>query len=376
MRNTTSRVITGLVTVTLAFAATSCGDDEPGADSGGTSAGSTSGTESSGSPATTASGGTAASTGLTPSGDFKPLKVALVMPSTAEDFGISRGIVRAMDVLQEERGGEENFELAYSENMFVVDDAAAAIRDYASRGFDVVVAPSSAYGSSIEEIAPDFPDVSFIWGTNPDTLDQPNVFAFAARSEQAGYVGGVVAGSLGETVGFVGPIYVGSIAGSVDGYKAGVAATNEGANVLENFTNSFSDATLASAAASTMTRSGATVLASQTEMGAGVASVAENSDGEVGFIGFDADFAPAAPSATILSLDFRYEVALREAFTQIDQGTLGGEIYWIDFANDGIKLVWNDGYELDPEIRSAAEDAEAKIESGELDVPAIVEENS
>ena len=35
-------------------------------------------------------------------------------------------------------GGEANFEIKYSENMFKVPDATAAIRDYASQGFNLV----------------------------------------------------------------------------------------------------------------------------------------------------------------------------------------------------------------------------------------------
>lgn len=376
MRTSTKRLLSGLAVTTLAITAAACGSDDD-TDGAGDPPDTGAAADPTAQPGGTSDAGTATPGGTTgdspaASGDYPPMRVAVVLPSTAEDFGISRGIVRAMSLIQEERGGEENFELAYSENMFVVDDAAAAIRDYASRGFDVVLATSSAYGSSIAEIAPDFPEVSFIWGTNPDTLEQPNVYAFAARSEQAGYVGGLVAGMTADTVGFVAPIDVGSIAGSVDGFNSGVEAAG-GGEVLENFTNSFSDATLASAAADTMVNSGAEVLASQTEMAAGVASVAENSGGEVGFIGFDADFQPAAPTATILSLDFRYEQALRPALEQIDGGQLGGDIFYIDFANEGIEAVWNEDREVPEDVRTAADDAVEQITSGELDVTSLIE---
>jgi len=38
-------------------------------------------------------------------------------------------------------------------------------RDYASKGFDMVIAHGSQYGSSVQDIAPDFPKVTFAWGT-------------------------------------------------------------------------------------------------------------------------------------------------------------------------------------------------------------------
>ena len=85
-------------------------------------------------------------------------------------------------------GGPDKFEFVYSENMFVVDDAAAAIRDYATKGYDLVIAHGSQYGSSLQEIAPDFPKTSFAWGTTADTFGQPNIFAYQAASEEGGYI--------------------------------------------------------------------------------------------------------------------------------------------------------------------------------------------
>src|SRR5690606_8840518 len=61
-----------------------------------------------------------------------PFRVAAVLPGTANDYGISHGVIDALAEIQKELG-EENFEYALSESMFVVDDAAAAIRDYASQ---------------------------------------------------------------------------------------------------------------------------------------------------------------------------------------------------------------------------------------------------
>lgn len=296
-----------------------------------------------------------------------PLKVALVLPSSTGDFGISQGVNEAIDTIREERGGDAGLEVARSENMFVVDDASAAIRDFASRDFDVIIAASSAYGSSIEEISTEFPNVSFVWGTNPETFGHDNVYAFAVRSEQGGYVGGVMAGMISDAVGFVGPIDVGSIASSVDGFAAGAAASNPGVTVRENFTNSFSDAALASEAARAMLTSNVAVLASQTEMGTGVATVAEQEG--IAFFGNDADFSPVAPSQTYASQVFRYEVAFRQIFEQVENGVLGGEIIWLEFANEGIEIAFNDGYPLPDDVRAAAEQAIEDVRSGAVEIP-------
>ena len=124
----------------------------------------------------------------------EPFRVAVVMPSATTDLAFGQSMYDALVRVQEEMGAE-NFEFVYSEGMFVVDDAAAAIRDYATQGFDLIIAHGSQYGSSLQEIAPDFPETSFAWGTTVDTFGLANVFAYEALSQEGGYVNGVVAAS-------------------------------------------------------------------------------------------------------------------------------------------------------------------------------------
>jgi hypothetical protein len=69
----------------------------------------------------------------------EPFRVAVVMPSSTTDLAFGQSMYDALVRVQEEMGAE-NFEFVYSEGMFVVDDAAAAIRDYATQGFDLIIA--------------------------------------------------------------------------------------------------------------------------------------------------------------------------------------------------------------------------------------------
>ena len=122
----------------------------------------------------------------------------------------------------------DKFEFVYSEGMFVVDDAAAAIRDYATQGYNLVIAHGSQYGSSLQEIAPDFPKTSFAWGTTVDTFGQPNIFAYESAAQEGGYVNGVLAATLSKSkiIGIVAPIETGDAKLYVEGFKQGVAATD------------------------------------------------------------------------------------------------------------------------------------------------------
>ena len=106
-----------------------------------------------------------------------PFRVAVILPSAKNDMAFSQSMYDALVAIQTEMGGPDKMEFVFSEGMFVVDDAAAAVRDYASQGYNLVIAHGSQYGSSLQEIAPDFPNTSFAWGTTVDTFGQTNIFA-------------------------------------------------------------------------------------------------------------------------------------------------------------------------------------------------------
>jgi basic membrane protein A len=74
-------------------------------------------------------------------------RIAIVMPSARTDMAFSQSMWDALKALQREMGGESALQIAYSEDMFKVPDAAAAIRDYAGQGFNIVLAHGSQYGS-------------------------------------------------------------------------------------------------------------------------------------------------------------------------------------------------------------------------------------
>ena len=105
----------------------------------------------------------AADSAAAPAAPAEPFKVAIVMPSSTTDLAWSQSMYGALLAVQAEMGGESAMQIAYSENMFQVTDAAAALRDYASEGFNLVIAHGTQYGNSMFEIAVDFPETSFAW---------------------------------------------------------------------------------------------------------------------------------------------------------------------------------------------------------------------
>ncbi len=302
------------------------------------------------------------------------IRIAIVMPSTITDLAWSQAMYDALLRIQEEAGGEDVVELAYTESMFNVTDAAAAIRDYAADGYNIVIAHGTQYGTSMFEIAPDFPDTSFAWGTATDVgteLGLENVFAYEARAEEGGYVNGVLAANLSESgvLGVVGPVEAGDAKLYIDGFVAGAMAANPDGQVNVSYTGSFGDTALAAEAANTHIQAGADVLTGSAQQVVGAISVAEEQG--IPWMGTQADQSPLAPDIVVASQLYDWDGVLSDIINKNQSGTMGGTAYALTLENGGLVMAYADG--LDADAVAAAQATEEQIKSGAIDVISIVE---
>jgi len=298
----------------------------------------------------------------------KPFRIAMVTPSAKNDLAFSQSMYDALVALQNEMG-KDKLEFAYSENMTAVADAAAAIRDYASKGYDLVIAHGSQYGSALPDIAKDFPKTAFAWGTTVDTFESKgvkNVFAYTVLSDQGGYVEGVMAAMLTKsgTIGVIGPIAAGDGKRTVDGFVAGVKATKPEANVQVQYTGSFSDVALASQAAQTQISSGADVLTGTGQMVVGAISVAK--DKKVLWFGNQASQTPLAPEIVVANQVYDWTGVLKDIIANVKQGTLGAKVFTLTLQNGGIKIEYNPSFKLPAEVKAAAEKASKGLADGTI----------
>ncbi|MFN8482437.1 MAG: BMP family protein [Anaerolineae bacterium] len=298
----------------------------------------------------------------------KPFRVALIMPSAKNDLSFSQSMYDAVASMQTQLG-KDKFEFAYTENMSNVTDAAAAIRDYASKGYDLIIAHGSQYGASLAEIAPDFPKQSFAWGTAVDTFESKgikNIFAYTVASDQGGYVEGTMGAKLSKSgiLGYIGPLPVGDGKLTGDGFQAGAKATNPNAKVQVTYVNSFSDVALASQAAQTQIASGADVLAGTSQNMVGAVSVVK--DKNALWFGNDVDQASLAPNNVVASQVYDWTYALKGMMDDISKGKLGTSVYTLTLKNGGLKMVNNPQFNLPPEVKALADKTIAGIIDGSI----------
>ena len=284
------------------------------------------------------------------------LSVAIVAPSASDDLAFTQSMVQAVEAL--------GIEPQVTDGTFVVEEAAAAIRGYAESGVDVVIAHGTQYGGSLAEIAPDFPETSFIWGTSSSTEGIPNVFAYTPAADQGAYVMGGIAAAISEsgTIGMVGPIDAGDASLYVQGFQNGAEA--EGASVNVTFTGSFGDVALATESATAHVEAGADVLTGTAQHVVGAINIATAND--IPWFGTQSNQESLAPELVVASQVYHWEVVLDDMFEQIEGGTLGGEVYTLTLENNGLVIEFNGCYELDSGVKDAAVDTIDGIIDGSI----------
>jgi basic membrane protein A and related proteins len=298
------------------------------------------------------------------------IRVAIVMPSSTTDLSWSQSIYQGLREVQAMMGGESALEIAFTEGMFDVAAAAETLRGYAEDGYDLVIAHGTQYGTSLFDIAPDFPETSFAWGTATDTGESQgltNVFAYEASAEEGGYVNGVMAALMSEAnvIGIVGPVQAGDALLYINGFIQGAQATNPDAEVLVAYTGSFSDVAAGTDVANTHIAAGADVLTGTSQMVVGAIEAIETQGGY--WFGTQWDQSPQWPDAVVVSQVYSWAPVLADMIERHQNGELGGVAYTLTLENGGQKFVFGN-VAVPADVLAAAGAAAAGILSGEIEV--------
>jgi basic membrane protein A len=292
-------------------------------------------------------------------------KVALIAPSAHNDLAFTQSMYSALKALQ----AKYHFKLSVSENQFVVADAANIIRQYAAAGYNLIVAHGSQYGSTIQQLAPQFPKVSFAWGTASSTFGKKNIYAYQAASNQGGYVQGYMAALLSKTkvIGEIGPIAVGDAKLYVDGFKAGALAAKPKTTVHVSYTGSFSDTSLMSKQATEYLAERVDVMTGSSQSVVGAITVCKAN--HIPWFGTQWSQASLAPGQVVSSQVYNWKGILTKILNRVKAGQLGGKYYTIKLKNGGEKIAFNSGYKLSKSVKSRALKVIQRIENGSIKVP-------
>lgn len=227
--------------------------------------------------ALTACGGGGSSTpSAAPAGSDAPqggsadgVKVAILLPGTINDAGWSaagyNGLMEAKD----------EFGLAaadYSESVPLAEQE-STIRDYASRGYGLIIGHGNDFQDAIESVSTEFPDTAFAI-TNSTVTGYDNVVGIDVKNEQQGYVAGYTLGLLTQSgkVGFVGSIEGLAQTRVASGFEQGLKASNPDAEAMITYVGSMDDSAKAKEQANALFEQGVDCIF-QYAQGAGIGVV-------------------------------------------------------------------------------------------------------
>jgi basic membrane protein A len=296
------------------------------------------------------------------------VKIALIIENTIDDKGWCQAMHDGIKEAQKQLPGR--IEYSYSEKMLPVD-AGSAARQYAAQGYNIIIGHGAQYKNLILEMAEEFPDVTFAFGTSAE-VGPANVFTYMPESEETGYINGVIAGLSTKTniIGYVGPVDGGDAARYGRGFVLGVPAVNPQAKVMVAHTGSFSDFVKAGEVAHTQIRANADLLtgASQQAIGAlRAVSDAQYSSRDLWWLGQDlAQFAtPEGKAKCIAASSYNYAAVIVGFVQKFDAGIRGGECIPMNFHNGGFVFEYNAdlGNKAPVNIKAKVDEALVKFRS-------------
>lgn len=218
------------------------------------------------------------------------------------------------------------------------------MRRMAERGANPVIVLGFANASTLEKVAPDYPDINF--AIVDMVVDQPNVKSIVFAEHEGSYLVGMLAAMASKTgtVGFIGGMDVPLIRKFACGYVQGVKAVNPEATVIQNMTGTTPTAWNDPVKGGELTKSqisqGADVIYAAAG-GTGVGVLQAAADAGVFSIGVDSNQNHLHPGSVLTSMMKRVDNAVFDTFTAAAEGNFEAGIQVLDLGNEGV------GYALD-----------------------------
>ena len=256
-----------------------------------------------------------------------------------------------------------------------------ALRAYAGRGDEPVVAIGFNQASAVAEAAKAFPDTDF--AIVDMVVDAPNVASYVFKEQEAAYLAGLLAAmaSKSGTIGFVGGMDIPIIRRFLCGYQLGAKSVSKDIKILYNMAGStpaaFADPARGAEISRIQIRSGADVII-QAAGGTGIGVLQAAADAGVLGIGTDSNQNGLHPGKVLTSIRKRLDNAVYDSFKSAQQGNFKPGIRVLGLAEGGMDWVLDENNKdlITPEMKAAADAATAGISDGSIHVHDVVTEGA
>ena len=243
------------------------------------------------------------------------------------------------------------------------------IETFIDEDADLIIGVGYKLKPAIEDASKNYPDNNF--AIIDEQVDANNVNSLLFEDNVSSYLTGLIAGKMTKTdkVGFIGGIESEVLAKFEYGFKAGVIDSNPNAKISTQYTNSFSDAALGKSIANQMYSNGVDVVF--TAAGAcGTGAIEAAKENNKMAIGVDQDQNKLAPENVITSAMKNVDTAVYNISKNLIEGNYeGGQVIVNTLATGGVGIAPTTKNNVPQEVLDYVDEMEAKIKSGEINVP-------
>lgn len=298
------------------------------------------------------------------------LKVGLVTDlGGVEDQSFNQSAWEGLQRAAEDFGVEVNYLSSATDA-----DYAPNIETFVDEEYDLIISVGFLLADATRAGAEANPDVKFAIVDDSSCADLENVSCLVFKAEQASYLVGYVAGLMTEknNIGFVLGMAGDAMHPFGYGYFAGALDANPDVTCQMANANNFGDPATGSTLTTNFVTNGADIVFHAAgATGTGVISEAQAKG--IMAIGVDSDQSYLAPDTVITSAMKRVDNAVYATVESLVNGTLEGGLTTFDINNGGVDIAPTQDL-LTEEVITAVEDVKAKLESGEITVPATKDE--
>jgi basic membrane protein A len=314
----------------------------------------------------------------TPSTNTTSYKLALVIGGDETDVGLNANGVEVAQWIQSTYGWNVSIsrDVAYS-------DQSRVITTYAQEGYDVVWTDGNQFIGTTEQIAAQFPNVTFIMSPTYDGDNlTSNVVAVGAGYQATGYyLAGVLAGKMTQTnaTGVIIGQWFAALSFEFYAYQAGVHSVNPSAKVYLTVPGTWSDPTIGYTVANEMITSDHVdiIVPIADATGRGVIAAATTTKVEnVSIIGTVEDQVTLAPNNMMTSVLLNTTAFMQMVIERFSNGTwsqIGGKVLDMNLGS----LAPFHAYDsiIPASVKTLLADTSAGIDNGTIQVPFTYTQN-
>jgi simple sugar transport system substrate-binding protein len=290
------------------------------------------------------------------------LQVAFVYVAPIGDLGWTWAHEQGRLMLEDELG--DQVETAYIENVPEGPEAERVIRDFAQKGYDLIITTSFGYMDPTVTVAQEFPDTWFVHISGYKTAD--NVSTVFGRMEQARYLSGLVAGAATESniLGYVAAFPIPEVIRGINSFTLGVREVNPEAEVRVVWTNTWFGPPEEKEAAEALLAAGADVIAQHQDTTEPQKAAA---DAGAVSIGYDSDMAQFVGDTVLTSPVWNWGPKYIDIAEQVMAGTYATESYYGGM-DQGIVDIAPLSARVPDDVKAMVEEQKDLIVSGKWDV--------